>query len=334
MIRRYLPIILVVILIISGCGRGVETRKKQLMMDTIVNITINTPDKKEADMMIKYTLTKMERVAKLLNSHNDVSETSFINNSASGRNIKISEHMAIVINKAMEISRLTKGAFDITVLPLIELWDLYKEEGALPPQGAIENTLARVGSENITLKGMTSLEFAKDGVKIDLSGITKGFAVDEGIRALKSIGVESALIDAGGDLYCMGDRPNGIGWRIGIRHPRKRSGQIGYIIIKDVGIATSGDYEKFFMHENKRYSHIIDPRNGYPVVNGPISVTVVAPDCMTADALATALSVMKPNEGLKLAERLNNIEAIIISKDENNLKVEITSGLKNRYEAS
>ncbi|HIE43941.1 MAG TPA: FAD:protein FMN transferase, partial [Candidatus Omnitrophica bacterium] len=203
----------------------------------------------------------------------------------------------------------------------------------IPKKEEIEKARTRVGWEKIILTSQGEVGFAVDHVSINLGGIAKGYIVDKAIMYLKEKGIRSALINAGGDMYCLGKKRKGEPWQIGIRHPRKKDAIIGVVKLYDKAIATSGDYEKFFTLHGKRFSHIINPSTGYPVDNNVIQATVIAPICADADALATALMVMGTEKGLRLIEGLKDTEAVMIEEDKmGKLLIHYTSGLQNSIE--
>ncbi|MDB4349356.1 FAD:protein FMN transferase [Omnitrophica bacterium] len=315
----------------AGCGRDVALKESRFIMDTVVNIKVRLSAEDNARQAIEEAFSKMKELERLISKYDEASEVALINRSRADDKIAISPDTALVLKKAKKLAEMTNGAFDITVAPLVDLWNSYKEKNGVPTQDEIERVCLRIGFVNILFEGDRNLRLLRDDIRIDLSGIAKGYVVDEAIKVLKANGIRNGLVDAGGDIFCLGQGPDENGWRIGIRNPRKES-LIGTLNLSDKAVATSGDYQRFFVKDKKRYSHIIDPRNGYPVSDTPMSVTVLAPDCITADGLATAISVMGSHDGLKLAEDLEDIEAIIISKQEGTLKIDVTSGVKNFYE--
>lgn len=319
-------------MMLTGCGRETMTSESRLAMGTIVTVKIPHAAKEDVRSAIKESFRKVDEVERLINKYDQNSECAAINRLAPGSTIRISRQMSFVLRKALELHNVTGGAFDVTVSPLIDLWDLYKEKNALPPTGEIKEALLKVGSRNIALDEEDLLSFVQDGAEINLSGIAKGYAVDQVVSILRKKGIKNGLVDAGGDIYCLGPGLDNRGWRIGIKHPRKDSRFIGQLTLFDKAVATSGDYQDFFVVNKRRYSHILDPRNGYPVSDTPMSVTVVAPGCLTADGLATAITVMGAVEGFRLAEELEEIDAVIVSDTSGGLKIDITSGLKDSYE--
>ncbi len=314
-----------------GCNGSAPYKESRLIMDTIVSVKVLNGYARHLEAAVNMALDKMKDLEKKLNKYDRESEVSRINNMRADDRIPLGPDMAFLLNKAVELSSTTAGAFDVTISPLVDLWKRSGENGLLPSREEIERARSNIGTEGIILDNNNNLSMERDGIELDLSGIAKGYAVDQAISVLKANGVKSGLVEAGGDMYCFGQGPRNKKWRIGVRNPRKNS-LIGVLTLRDKAVATSGDYYRFFIKDGKRYSHIIDPRTGYPVSGNPMSVTVIAPDCLTADALATAITVMGPSEGLRFAEGLNGIEAIIISQDGEELKIDLTSGAKSIYE--
>lgn len=329
--KRCAYIFFLSLLIFSGCAREEVVHETRIMMETLVSIKAPLRAQRSARSAIEESFLKMEETQGVMNRFEKQSEVSRINNVRPGEKIRLSTEMSRILNKCVELNRISDGAFDITATPLINLWGDYKEKEELPTRREIIDALESVGTENINLKGNT-LYIRHEGVKIDLSGIAKGYVVDEGVKILKERGIKNCLIDAGGDMYCLGDGPDNKGWHVGIRHPREDS-LIGMLTLNNQAVATSGDYQKFFMVGGKRFSHIIDPRTGYPVKNNVMSMTVITNDCIMADGLATALMVLGPVKGLRLVEELKDVEAIAVTNGRDGLIVNTTSGIKDLYEA-
>lgn len=324
---RFLKIF-IIIAFISGCGKVPPIVKKaRPLMNTWVSIKIHDSSRTTDELkeLIDKAFSGIERVDELMSRFKDTSELSRINKSIPDEPIKVSTLMLAAINKASKIHELTGGAFDITIAPLIELWRFHASvDHSIPPESELRESMELVGQDKLVIDteyGYVGL--AKEGMAIDLGGIAKGFAVDEAANILKRAGVRNALIDAGGDIYCLGTGPAGQPWKVGIKHPRKNK-TITTLTLKNIAVATSGDYEQS--------SHIIDPKTGCPVRKIPASVTVLARDCATADGLATALAVLGPERGLSLVNRLEWVEAIIISDNEDSLSIDVSVGLKGLYE--
>ncbi len=308
--------------------------KARLLMGTIVEIKVAIApgeDAARARKAIDEAFAEIERIEDVFSVFKEDSELSRINKLNAGETLKISDEAFSLIERSLGYSRMTAGAFDITVGPLVELWKRAKASGTLPSAQEIESARSRVGSENAILdESAKTISFAKDGVRLDMGGIAKGYAAERAAAVLKGYGIRNAVVNAGGDIYCLGrghkDRP----WRIGVQHPRKRNETIAELYLEDRAVDTSGDYQKYFMIKDKRYSHIIDPRTGYPVGDNVVSGTVVAKDSATADAFATALCVLRPEEGLRAIKSADGVDAFIISMDGSELKTAESEGF-GRY---
>jgi len=329
--KKRIIIMALSLITLSACARQEIAHETRIMMDTMVSVKIPLRGQSFARQAIEESFWKMKDTQAIMNRHRPNGELWLINSLQPGEEIIVSPVMSGVLNKCIELNRLSCGAFDITVTPLVSLWSDYKKMGVCPAKEDIKAALENGGIENIDLKGST-LSMRRKKVRLDLSGIAKGYVVDEGIKALKKRGINNCLIDAGGDIYCLGSGPDNKGWRVGIRHPREDS-LIGTLTLRDQAVATSGDYQRFFMVDGRRFSHIIDPRTGYPVNNNVMSATVITDDCVTADGLATALMVLGPVEGLRLAEELGGVEAITVSEGKDGLIINTTSGVTDLYES-
>jgi thiamine biosynthesis lipoprotein len=234
--------------------------------------------------------------------------------------VTASEDFAHLLEVSRDVSKVTGGHFDPTVGAATRLWNFWDD--AMPPHAdSIRAALRRVGLERYLT--------ASDGWFIfDVGGIAKGLAVDRAARKLRSLGFRSAIINAGGDLCLIGTRPDGEPWRIAIRHPRRQSEFLGYLDLEDVSIATSGDYEQFFIHEGRRYHHILDPATGMPGGQSN-SVTVVARGSCLSDALATGLFLMGPGPGMEAVRGLDGVEAVFAYADGESTAV--SGGLVDRF---
>jgi len=220
-----------------------------------------------------------------------------------------------VLLHAREISELTNGAMDVTISPVFKIWDLDQENPVIPDKKKIKKALKLVNYKDLILNPQNNTAFLqRKGMQIDLGAIAKGATVDVGIASLRKSGFKNALINAGGDLYAMGSKPESP-WKVGIQAPRDEHGKVMLSFnVKDNAVATSGDYETMVVISGKRYHHILNPKTGRPV-DQCISVTVIAENAETADALATAFFVLGPEKGLNLCESLQNVEALFIYPD-------------------
>ncbi|MCK4822143.1 FAD:protein FMN transferase [bacterium] len=307
--QRLVAIVVVLGVYLSGCGRVRSVNESSLLMGTVAEITVQHKDPTVARKVIQHAFDEGKRIENLLSIYKKESEISMVNLKAGLEEVKVSEDSLYVIEKALYYSELSDGVFDITVGPLIELWGFRNGEKKVPDKTEIEKILALVNYKNLSInREKSTVKLEKPGMQIDLGGIAKGYAVDSMIGVLKRGGIKEAIVNAGGDIYALGNPAGKSRWHIGIRNPRNHSGIEDVIELKNSAIVTSGDYEKFFFEGGKRYSHIIDPRTGVPA-SAIRSVTVTAPTATEADALATALFVLGEEEGKKLIKQLENVEA-------------------------
>lgn len=293
-------------------------KQTRFMMDTYVTIYAVGPASITAPA-ISSALDRMQEIDTKYNSLNPESPIYAFNH----QGVPISDPEIIdVVRLALQIARDSDGAFDITVAPLIELWGFYDKTPRLPGEGEIKECLSKVGYQYLALNSST-LQKSKKDVQIELGGIAKGYAVSQAVRALKTEGVTSALIDAGGDVYALGKKGRDL-WKVGIRSPRGDH-ILGYVEVEDLAVMGSGDYERFFIKDGKRYHHIFNPKTGYPV-EGVSGTTLIHPDPMVADAWNTAVFVLGPEKGLKQVEKISDMETIMVTTSG---EIIYSTGLKN-----
>ena len=281
-------------------------RNERLMMGTFVEVISPNP---EAG---KIVFNEFRRIESLLSRFDSRSEISQLNRSGS---LKVSPETFYIIKKSKEFWQASNGAFDITVAPLEDIWGFTNKQYRVPRKEELACALELTGSDKIILQDIDSvIKFKLPTMQVDLGGIAKGYAIDCAVKKLKGSGVTSCLINAGGQIYCLGDKFSKP-WRVALKDPRKK-GFTGYLDLKDKSVATSNSYEQYFLKERKRYSHIFNPKTGYPVDNQVISVTVIADDGLTADVLATAIFVLGKNEGEKLAGQFKGVKVRITEKSD------------------
>jgi thiamine biosynthesis lipoprotein len=256
------------------------------------------------------------------------SELSGINQSNSSDWLPVSGELYAVLDAALAMSQVTDGAFDVSIGGLVNLWGFGPEPGSdrIPDNSELERRLANSGFQKIELRlTPRAVKKAAPGIYLDLSAIAKGYAVDRVAEYLEQAQIEHYLVDIGGEIRARGRNQSGQAWRIGIEKPLVDSREAGWVVgLENISMATSGDYRNFFMHEGRRYSHTIDPATGWPVSHPLVSVSVVSPSTMMADALATALLVMGPEKGFNFAET-RAIPALFISRAENGFSEHFTS---------
>ena len=256
-------------------------------------------------------LTEIQQILKRINERMSTylkdSEISMFNRARTTDWIPVSSETALVVAAALQTSRLTDGAFDITVGPLVDLWGFGPptRENDLPTDEAIRQTLQTVGYQHIAIKDSPpALRKDHPEVQIDLSAIAKGYAVDQVAEYLESVGIHDYLVEIGGELRAKGKNAQGVPWKVAIEKPDPRRRTVHRVLqLHNGGMATSGDYRNFFEKDGRRYSHTIHPRTGRPVTHNLTSVTVISHSTMQADALATGLMVLGLQSGFQLAEQ-------------------------------
>ena len=257
-----------------------------------------TPKTGELQTAIDRRLAQINRQMSTYDSNSELSR--FNASSETDQWFEVSNETAHVVMEALRIAERTDGAFDPTVGPAVNLWGFGPggRRRQLPDEEAIEKTRARIGYRQVTARSQPpGLKKSRPDVFLDLSGVAKGFAVDEIMELLAAAGVESAMVEIGGEVRTLGSKPGGAPWRIGVERPTPQGRKIGQIVELRGSMATSGDYRNFFEADGVRYSHTIDPTTARPVTHGLATVTVCRTDCLEADALATALLVMGPVSG-------------------------------------
>jgi FAD:protein FMN transferase len=257
-------------------------------MGTTFTIEMYGADRTSMDSAANDAFAEVHRLDLLLSNYIPNSELSILNQRAAEAPVKISSELFDLLKVCMDYSRQSEGTFDITVGPLMKVWGFYKDSGHLASPDRVRSAMQDVGWRNVSLDPATlSVRFRTRGVNLDLGGVGKGYAVDRMVQILKRDGIRSALVSAGGSsIYGIGappDDPNG--WSIRIRDPRNEENTAGHVDLKDASISTSGGYEKFFWADGKLYSHIMDPRTGFPA-EGMLSVSIVAPQTLDSEIWA------------------------------------------------
>ncbi len=290
-------------------------KKSTVLMDTIVSITVVSNSSEKAERAIDEAFRELKRLEELMNFYSDKSELAMINRNAGIRPVKVSEDTIDIIKKAIYVSRLTDGAFDMTTGVLTKLWDFNNKK--MPEPKEINYALRLVNYRDIVINEKKSTVFLKrKGMLIDLGGIAKGYGADRAMEILKKNGINSCLVAIAGDIKVSGRKPDGSPWVIGIRHPRaeKNSNDIFTSLpLTDAAISTSGDYERFFIKDGKRYHHILNPFTGYPSESTG-GVSVITEEGYLSDSFATAVFVLGPEKGMELLKRLG-YKGIFITGD-------------------
>ncbi|MBA3061089.1 MAG: FAD:protein FMN transferase [Nitrospirae bacterium] len=347
---------------LSACSPQKEKvyRKSKVLMDTLITISAVSGSGDKAEKAIDRALSEIEKLDRLLNFFSDNSELSEINRNAGMKAVVVSPETFEIIEKAIYASGKTGGAFDVTIGPEISLWDFHNK--IKPEDKAIKKRLPLVNYNNITLnKKSSSVYLKKKGMLIDPGGMAKGYAADRAVEVMKKNGIKSGLVAIAGDIKTFGIKPDGKPWKIGIQNPRptppspypsptrgeetetlppplmggdKGEGERGFsdeimatIEMTDMAISTSGDYERYFIVDEKRYHHILNPKTGYPAEECR-SVSIIAKDGSVTDPFSTGIFILGAEKGIKLLEEMG-IDGIIVDK---NGKIHTTQNLRGKLE--
>ncbi len=314
-------------------------KEARLVMGTYAEISLYAPSKEAAAEAIKSAFAEMERLDRLMSNYKPESELSRVNREAGKGTVGCDDELFRIIEKSLYYSDLTKGAFDITVEPLIKLWGFYDGKVNVPSKEEIQSILPAVSYKNVIIhrtgpdtKG--SISFGNPSTRLDLGAIGKGYAVDRAVEVLKGKGIVAACVNLGGNIYALGSPPGRDSWKIGVQHPREKDRLLGHLELKDCAVATSGDYERFFVVNGKRYSHILDPRTGWPASGGEgmVSVTVIAPNATEADALSTSTFVLGEEKGQELLEgSLTGVSGLMAWERGGEINFKITRGMERFF---
>ena len=320
--KHWLAVLIIAAILLAFWLRpkaAVETNSSyRLVMGTFARIVAVAEDSDTAQKCIEAAFEQLQAVETLMSAHSDSSEISRINRNGYKAPVRVSKPTFEVLQKSLKFSQKTSGAFDITVGPLEDLFRSAKKKGVAPSKEQIAKAKLKVGFQKLKLNERDrTVKFAVDGMKLDLGGIAKGYAIDKAIEALQKGGAVGGMVDVGGDIRCFGTPRSKSNWLIGLQDPAEikegiDTGQPLLVLkLTDTAVATSGDYRRFFLIKDKKYSHIIDTKSGYSS-DKLKSVTVISQNATDADALATAVSVMGAEEGLALIETIPQTEAILI----------------------
>ncbi|MCD8147062.1 MAG: FAD:protein FMN transferase [Clostridiales bacterium] len=324
-------------LLLTGCAAGTvevdpeaEESSTQYLdaMDTFMTLTAYGSYRDEA---LDAAVEEIQRLEALYTVGSEDSEVSQLNRVGTA---VLSEDTAALIERALEIYDSTGGAFDITVYPLMELWGFTTQDYQVPEAADIQSALSLVGSDRITYDSSASTVTLGEGQSIDLGGIAKGYTSQRIMELFEEMGVTSAMVSLGGNIQCLGTKPDGSLWRVGIQDPVGSEGAIVAVIeVENQAVITSGSYERYFTDEatGETYHHIIDPATGYPADSGLVSVTIVTDDGALGDALSTALFIMGLEEGTAYWQaHSDEFQAVFITTDS---ELYVTAGLEDAVTA-
>lgn len=281
-------------------------------------ISVVCEDEAWAETQIDAAIVEISRIEKLLTTFNDNSQTNQINENAGIKPVKVDKEVFDLIQRSLQISSLTDGAFDITYGSIDKrFWNFDKEMTSLPDAETAKDSVRLINYKNVILDTENQTVFLKQkGMRIGFGGIGKGYAAESAKRLLMKNGVKSGIVNAAGDLTTWGNQPNEKPWTINIADPENKHEAFSSLTISGLAVATSGSYEKYAIIDGKKYAHTIDPKTGFPV-SGIKSVTIICPNAELADAMATPITVLGVDAGLGLINQMQQIACIII--DDNNI---------------
>ena len=312
---------LLIIPMIACSKQDQKIDKEAIKMDTVMHLIVYGS---KAEKAIEAAYTRVDEIEQMASSSINTSDVNKINDAAGKDYVKVHPEIIKIIKTSLIYSKLSNGSFDITVSPLIKLWGIGTSNERIPTASEIKEKVALVNYKDISIiESNNSVKLMKPGMSIDLGGIAKGFTADEIVKVFKKYRIKSAIINLGGSsIYTMGEKPDNTLWSIGIQHPRldRNQGYIGIIKMSENALSTSGDYERFFIKDGKRYHHILNPNTGYPTDAGVMSDTIIIdssiPDCnMLADILTKITFVSGVEKGLKVIDSLSGVSCMVVTSD-------------------
>lgn len=300
-----------------------------MTMDTVAELRFQARGARAAEEIRDEVFAEIERLEELFSRSIPDSDVSRINNNAGQKPVKVSPEVFYVTEQALEYAEMSDGVFDPTVAPLTDLWGFFSDqEYRVPEAEEIEDTLPLVDYSLVELDPEEQTVYLPvSGMGLELGGIAKGFIVDQALEILIDAGVESAYVNAG-DIGLLGTRPDGEPWRIGVRNPRDERDMIAVLSLQDIGVDTSGDYERGFEEDGVKYHHILNAKTGMPAME-LASVTVLSATTMEADVLSTLAFILGPEAGFSLIEDKAGIEGVFVTPE---LDITYTSGLQDKID--
>jgi thiamine biosynthesis lipoprotein len=283
--------------------------REEAIMGTLIRVELWADEPARAQAAADAVIAEMHRIDEAMSPHKETSELSRINAGAGDRPLALSDEMATLVGRALDFSALSDGAFDITYAAVGHLYDYRR--GVRPTDAERERACAAVGWQHLHLdRDARTLRFGREGMRIDLGGFAKGHAVDNGVAILRRHGIAHGLVAAGGDSHVLGDR-RGRPWSIAVRDPRREDEVVAVLPLVDCALSTSGDYERYFDEGGVRHHHLIDPRTGRSP-SEVRSVTILADDGLTSEAISKTVFVSGVERGLAFVERQPGVDAVVV----------------------
>lgn len=315
-VRAFLTFSIFLAFGLSGCFQKKFSAQSQFVFNTICSVNLYEDSSEE---LYSEIFSRLRQIESVFNNYSPSSEISRVNENAAEHEVRVSEDFFTVLKTALDFCELSGGAFDVTVGPLVKLWNVTGENPRVPSEEDFARVMPLVGYKNIILsenEGAPTVRFVKKGVQIDLGAIAKGFAADEVEKILREKKVRRAVISLGGNVYVHGKKSRGEKWSVGIKNPFGE-GNAATLLVQDTSVVTSGGYERFFEKDGELYSHLLNPATGFPVRTDIVSVTVICPNSMAADGLSTSLFVCGLQSVSRFAQSplCPDFECVVIDKD-------------------
>jgi len=296
----------------AAAAQGGWMQREQAIMGTSVSVQLWADDRSRGAAAMAAVMAEMQRIERCYSPHRPDSELAIVNDAAAAQPVRISDEFFQLVARAIDFSRLSQGAFDITYASAGALYDY--RQGLVPDDISLARAVQAIGWRGLQLDPLVpSLRFLRPGMRIDLGGFAKGFAVDRCVALLQRQGVRHAIVSAGGDSRLLGDR-RGRPWTIAIRDPRNPDAVVALLPLQDVAVSTSGDYERCFVRDGVRHHHLLDPRSGRSPTQVR-SVTVVASDGLTAEALGKTVFVLGVERGLRIVQDQAGCDAVVVDAE-------------------
>ena len=291
-----------------------EYRHHCRLMGCAFELIVADENGEQAQLWLQQGVEEIKRIEQLLTEYDEGSETSLLNRNAGKEPVKVSHEVYDLLVRCSSIATLTQGAFDISIGPLKKLYHFKKGDYNLPSRSLLQATLCHVGHEHILLLPDCKVLLRKKGMRISFAAIGKGYAADKVKQLWVANGVKAGVVNASGDLTVIGTKADSSSWQAGIANPDEPNSVLLYVPLHDCSIATSGDYEQYFIKDGVRYSHTLNPKTGYPLT-GVKSVSIISHSAELCDALATAVYVMGVEVGLHFVAQLPDVKCIMVDND-------------------
>ncbi|MBX2989929.1 MAG: FAD:protein FMN transferase [Bacteroidetes bacterium] len=332
------PLLLAVTVAVSfsSCTRD-EIRphsRQSTAMETYISVTTYDGNLSQHDAyaLIDSAFAEIHRIEYLMTDYSESSDIGTINRLAGKDTVEVSDEVASLLRTSLSLSQQSAGAFDVSIGAIVRAWDFLSSEPEVPSRSKIRMLLRLTGFKNVMVDG-SRVFLSQKGMRLDLGGIAKGYAVDRAVEILKRNGVKHAIVDIGGNLGVWWEGTTSVDSTVAeilVRHPRKEGKYFGSLKVGTAGVSTSGDYQRSFFHDGVRYHHIIDPATGHPA-RDVVSVTIIAGDALNADALSTLVFVLGREKGMDFIKHREDVEGIIVWEEEGDLYYELSPGLQGKF---